>query len=127
MSEITHYEYWKEVEELAEMLVTEQMDYADNDREAAEEAINDHALHETIDGHQWIIYNAYNLDVIKWSDNADYYADNFGGDDLAAVMKEGGLDRVHTVVAFFAMYADVQDKLESAFDDYEAELEEDDE
>jgi len=122
MSEITHTEYWKEVNELAESIVSEAMSDNDNDRQAAEEDIYDSRLHETIDGHQWIIYNAYNLDVIKNSDNEDYYESNFGGDDIVASLKEGGIDNLHTVMAFWCLYADVSDKIPDALDEAEETL-----
>jgi len=121
MSTITNTEYWKEIKSIAENIVSETMDETDNDRVAAEDFINDSRLHETIDGHQWIIYYAYSLDVIKHSDNASYYEDNFGGNDIAAVLKDGGIDKLHTAMAFWAMYADVQDYLSDAFDNYETD------
>lgn len=123
MSEISYSEYWKEIGDLAQMIAEEEMGSAHNDRDAAEEAINDSRLHETIDGHQWVIYNAYNLDVIRHSNNEEYYTDNFGGEELAIMMREGGLDRVHNVIAFFCMYADVNDKIEEALDEFESNLE----
>ncbi len=119
MSNITNTEYWAEIKSLAGNMVSEAMD--DNeDRQAAEDDINDSRLHETIDGHQWVIYYAYNLDVISHSGNSEYYEDNFGGDDIAAVLKDGGINKLHTVMAYWCMYADVQDYLDDAFDKYEA-------
>lgn len=116
MTEITSSEYWTEVQSMADSIASEAMADNDNDREAAEEDINDSRLHETIDGHQWIIYNAYNLPVMQFSDNADYYIDNFGGDDAGNILKERGIDGLHTVIAFWALYADVQDRLSDALD-----------
>ena len=112
-------EYWKEVKDIADIIVCEAMQDNDNDREAAEEDINDSRLHETIDGHQWIIYYSYNLDVIKYSDNEDYYSDNFGGEALASSLEEGGLDTLHCHIAFWALYADVQDMINTVLDEYE--------
>ena len=123
MSNLTSNEYWTEINSIAENMVEECMDECDNDREQAEELINDSRLHETIDGHQWVIYYAYSLDVISNSDNEDYYANNFGAESLAASLEQGGLDTLHTHIAFWCMYADVQDKLDSAFDEYEENLE----
>ena len=113
-------QYWKEITDIAEQLVWSSMNEYDdlNDREAAEGVINDHLLHETIDGHQWVIYYSYNLDVIKFSDNADYMMDNLGTESAGQILAEGGIDSLHTAIAFWAMYADVQEKLEEAFDDY---------
>jgi hypothetical protein len=121
MSELTYNEYWKEINEIAYTLVEESMDDCDNDKGCAEEQINDYRLHETIDGHQWVIYYGYNLDVIKQSDNEDYYNDNFGAESLATSLEQGGLDMLHCHIAFWCMYADVQDALEAAFDEYEAD------
>ena len=123
MSELTYSEYWTEIQSIADNLVSEAMEACDNDREAAEESIQDTRLHETIDGHQWVIYYAYNLDVIKHSDNDDYYDQNFGAEALASSLEQGGLDVLHCHIAFWCMYADVQDKLSDAFDEYEEKLE----
>jgi len=117
MNELTEFEYNKEIRSIAADLVSEAMAEHENDHEAAEEEIHDSRLHETIDGHQWVIYYSYNLDVIKHSNNADYMADNFGFE---------GYDDLNTLycnVAFWCMYADVQDELENAFDWFEAENE----
>ncbi len=112
-------EYWKEVNELADIIACEAMQETDNNRDEAEEIIDNVRLHETIDGHQWIIYYGYNLDVIKHSNNEDCYSDNFGGDALVSSLEEGGMDTLHCHIAFWAMYADVQDHIQDALDEYE--------
>ena len=124
MSELTNNEYWTEIKSIADNLVLESMGDNDNDRPAAEEDIYDSRLHETIDGHQWVIYYGYNLDVIKHSDNEDYYDQNFGAESLAASLEQGGLNTLHCHIAFWCMYADVQGYLSDAFDEYEATLKE---
>lgn len=111
MSNITSSQYWLEVQSIANLIATNAMQSCDNDRAEAEELINDSLLHETIDGHQWIIYNAYNLDVIQHSDNEDYYIDEFGAEDAGVTLKNGGLSGLHTAVAFWALYADVQNMI----------------
>ena len=126
MSNITSSQYWNEVQSLAVSIAEDAMLSCDNNREDAEELINDSLLHETIDGHQWIIYYAYNLDVYQYSDNSDYYIDNFGGDDAAYVLKEKGLDGLHQALAFWALYSDVQDKISEALDGVESNIEEQD-
>ena len=126
MSNITSSQYWNEVQSLANSIAEDAMSYCDNNREEAEELINDSLLHETIDGHEWIIYYAYNLDVYQYSENSDYYIDNFGGDDAAYVLKEKGLDGLHQALAFWALYADVQDKMEEALDGVESNIKEQD-
>lgn len=126
MSEITCSEYWAEIKSLTEQIATEAIDQAmgpadgapftDEVREAAEEIINDTLLHETTDSHQWVIYYSYNLDVIKHSGNEDYMVDNFGSEHAGDIMKNQGLDSLHSAIAFWCMYADVQDNIESALD-----------
>ena len=126
MSNFTSSQYWNEVQSLAVSIAEDAMSYCDNNRKDAEELIIDSLLHETIDGHQWIIYYAYNLDVYQYSDNSDYYIDNFGGDDAAYVLKEKGLDGLHQVLAYWSLYADVQDKISEALDGIESNIEEQD-
>ena len=121
---ITRSQYWNEVQSVAVSIAEDAMRQCDNNRDDAEELITDSLLHETIDGHQWIIYNAYNLDVYQYSNNSDYYIDNFGGDDASYVLKEKGLDGLHQALAFWAFYADVQDKTKDALGEIEASLSE---
>ena len=127
MSNITSSQYWNEVQSLAVSIAEDAMSQCDNDRSEAEEMINDSMLHETIDGHQWIIYYAYNLDVYQYSDNSDYYIENFGSDDAAHVLKENGLNGLHQALAFWSLYADVQDKIGKALDGVESNVDEQDE
>lgn len=77
----TEYEYNQQIKVIANDLVEEAFNDVDS-IEDAEELINDSLLHEAIDGHQWVIYNAYNADVMRYSDNEDYYIDNFGTSEL---------------------------------------------
>ena len=120
MSEMTSSEYWVEINSIAENMASEALADNDNDIDAARDDIQDSRLHETIDGHQWVIYCAYNDDVLRRSDNESYYEDNFGADDMANIIKDRGLDGLKTIMAFWAMYADVQDiiddKLDEAFE-----------
>ncbi len=109
----TAYEYWEGVKSIAAGLVDEAMLSCDN-KDDAIELINDSLLHEVIDGHQWIIYCAYNLPVLQHSDNADYMVDNIGG--LEESLSQG-LSVLHTHLAYWALYADVQDMLLNAFDE----------
>ena len=124
MSDITYNQYWTEISSIADELVSEAMESTENNRDAAEEEINDYRLHEWVDGHQWVIYYAYNDDVRKHSDNEDYLTDNFGNEYAGQIVAESGIDALGTAIAFWCMYADVQDKLSDAFDNYENELEE---
>lgn len=116
MTDITETKYRQQILAIAEDLATEALQDNEWNREAALESINDTRLHETIDGHQWVIYTAYNLDVLKFSGNADAYIDNFGTDDAGSVIKERGINGLHAVMAFCAMEQDVRDVLDDAVD-----------
>jgi len=118
MSNLTNTEYWKEIKSITDNLASEAMAENDNYRDAAEEYINDVALHETIDGHQWVIYYAYNLPVLEHSNNT-YYAEEQGL--IGETPLENGLNSFHTMLAFWAMYADVQEYLSDSLDELEQE------
>ena len=122
---ITKTDYIKEIEGIAASIACEAVQSVkvdnpdieqDEIKEAAQELINDSLLHETIDGHEWIIYTAYNLDVIQYSRNDEYYKEIYSDRDAGEMLANGGLDSVHTMIAFWAMYADVQGELDSALD-----------
>ena len=115
-------QYWNEVEALATQIAQDVMSSCDNNREEAEELINDSLLHETIGAHQWVIYNAYTLDVLQYSGNSYHYVDEFGVEDAVLVLKERGLDGLHQSLAFWALYADVQAKIEEALDEVESNI-----
>jgi len=112
-------EYWKEVNDTAEYII----DYAtasvedETDEDAVEELINDSLLHETIDGHEWIIYTHNHLPILQYSDNAEYMADNIGGTEEA--LKQG-IDNLHQALAFWAFYADVQESISTQLEQLEA-------
>ena len=123
-------EYMTEIEELAEMIIEQAKDEAskDNDkaegirmftREQIEDAIHDHWLHETIDGHQWVIYYSYNDDVIKHSDNSDAWEDIYSSEDMGELVKNQGMDSARTAQAFWAMYQDVSDKIYEELKQYD--------
>ena len=113
MSEMTSHEYWKEVSDLASGITQECFDEfpedqqaeirEDNDNDAFREALYER-LHETIDGHQWVIYTAYNFDILRHSPNNDYSVVNFGAEGVA---NEAGMNWGY--LAYGALYADVQE------------------
>ena len=108
-------DYWKEVEALAESVWDESVEACDGDHTAALDYLGDSILHETIDGHEWIIYYGYNLDILKYSDNSDYAMDELGPESAAITLKEKGLDGLHQYLAYFALYADVLERIHREF------------
>ena len=116
---ISGADYWAQVEETAGSAIeTAKAHVAANAfgmnteerAEAVEEAINDSILHETIDGHEWIIYYSYNLDILQHSANEDYMIDNLGG--ASEVLESSGLQGLHQALAYWALYADVQEAIQ---------------
>lgn len=120
---ITHSEYFKEVKSTASDLVFEALKECSNDSEQAMELINDGLLQEWVAGHEWVIYNAYHLAILQHSSNDEYMIDNLGEDSAASTLKEGGLSGLHCALAFWAMYADIQDILSETMDDLIESLE----
>lgn len=114
---MTYQEYYAEVNAIAKALVTNAMADNDNNPEQAMDDINDSRLHETIDGRQWVIYNSYNLDIIKHSDNDEYMIDNLGAECAVETLESGGLIGLHQALAFWAFYADVQEVLQEKMDE----------
>lgn len=112
---ITASQYWNEVEATATRVISRARDESEGGD--LMEVINDTILHEEIDGHEWIIYNAYNMDVIQYSENVDYYIDNFGSDAAGEELKARGLTGLHTAITFWAMYADVYSEVIDRLDD----------
>lgn len=128
---MNYSEYYAEVNSIAENLIAESMADFDNNPEQAMDDINDSRLHETIDGHRWIIYNSYNLKVIEYSDNEDCMIDNLGDNEAEYILRQSGLSGLHQAIAFWAFYADVsellQDKMDEFIDNLDIEEEEEEE
>lgn len=107
-TEMTREEYLREVANIAESMVGEAADDGDDRDELYDR------LHETIDGHQWVIYTAYNFDVLRHSDNDGAYVENFGADGLVT---DGCLNTA--ALAYAALEADVSESLGGLIEDCE--------
>lgn len=76
----------------------------------------DRWLHETLDGHHWVIYFAYNYDVLSHSDNDGAYIAEFGAEGLI----DG--DRLRTEnMAMWAMMADCHEEMNRRDFDFDDE------
>jgi hypothetical protein len=100
---ITQSEYFSEVNAIAENIVRE--------CEGDEDACTDR-VHEDVDGHRWIIYTYYNLQVLTHSSHEDAYFEDFG-----ALSADSFSDAVQKM-AFAAMHSDVQDAIGPALETY---------
>lgn len=119
MPEMTQGDYFREVQSIAETILEEALEYAlpdateDQLRETLEEG-----LWETIDSHQWVIYTAYNFDILRHSPNDGYTISEWGS---SGIVQEYGLDWAR--LAFGALYADVSEVLWRLFEEREPEPE----
>ena len=107
MTNITYREYQDEISDLAEDLHKEAMEEHPEDEDDRNAYILER-LNEIVDGHQWIIYNAYNLSVYEHSPNADAYQDMYGDGDLGEIVVDRGILSLHTIIAYCAMQADIE-------------------
>ena len=120
----TSYDYRQAVLSMTDSVI-EQINYKlesgdlELDKSEIEDFVNDSALHEIIDGSEFVIYNHHNLNVIKFSDNDEYAIDNFGSEWAGSTLKEGGLSGLHNGIAFWALYADVQECLNDHLEELE--------
>lgn len=127
--QLSSQEYFVEVEKLATSIVAEAADQCDCntvdtfDADSIRDTIFDTVLHEIIDGHQWIIYYAYNLSIIGHSSNDHYMINEFGLESAAESLKSGGLSGLHQAIAYWALYADVaeliDDKIQELQDSFD--------
>lgn len=93
MEVITYNDYWSEVESIAVQVTQESRT---EDREIGE------VLHETIDSHHWLIYNAYHLQILSISSKEDAYFDEHGGS-----LEVSSASEVFQTLAFYAFQADI--------------------
>jgi hypothetical protein len=109
--EFTSSEYHKEINDLAADLYSEALEQNNNDHDLAVEAIHNDLLSELVDGHQWVIYTYSNELVERFSDNAEAFKDVYDNESIGAIVSDRGLDAVKPIIAYFAMYQDISDRL----------------
>lgn len=100
--DITASDYWNEIRSIAENV---KQDVRENEGDVSE------AVHDAIDGHQWVIYTGYNLDVLKHCSDESAGIDE-GLIDANAALAEGGLSKLTAQLAYCAMERDVYDELD---------------
>ena len=110
--------YVKEVESVARSLIEEALAQYGN-AEDAREAIQDDILRETIDGHEFVIYTEYHLDVLEHSGNEEALILNFGEEYAVELLRKGGLGGIRQAQVFWAMYYDTLEYIEDILEEYE--------
>lgn len=95
-SKITQSQYWREVTSLAKQIAKE--------AKAEDRDITD-VLHETIDGHQWVIYTWAYPWVLMHSRSEDALFDQMGPTEAT------GYSQIMQLMTFYALYQDVAEEL----------------
>ena len=75
--------------------------------------------HETVDGHEWVIYYYGNDYIIHHTANPDAYQDIYSNEDMGQLVVDQGIEAAHTAIAFWAMYQDVSDLISDKLDELE--------
>ncbi len=101
-STLTEQSYYEEIRNIADNLAQE----TGGDTDVASERV-----HETVDGHQWIIYTHYNAQVLHCSRNEGAYFDAYGPLEGCESYSD-----VTVKLAFAAMCQDVHEELEDAIE-----------
>jgi hypothetical protein len=100
--DITSSEYWSEITSIAENV---KQDVRENEGDVSD------AVHEAIDGHQWVIYTGYHFDVLRHCSDESAGIDE-GLIDANAALADGGLSRLTAQLAYCAMERDVYNELD---------------
>ena len=129
MNNLTSAQYYQECENTASLIVEQAIEalQCDNEEVNADninDKIFDYVLHENIDSHEYVIYNAYHLPILQISSNDDYMIINMGADCLEHELKNNGLSGLHMALAFWAFYADVCEYLNDEISEQLEQLEE---
>jgi hypothetical protein len=110
---MTQQEYWNEIRSLAEWLSDNRPAELGGEGVVAdygEDADRYDAIHETLDGHEFVIYTRKARQVVAHSDNPDHMMDEFGSDCFGGMFDERR--------AYWAMMQDIIDRggMEERFD-----------
>lgn len=130
MSILSLQQYNQEVQSLAKAIVQDVLDSLDIEglqpeqvQDLFDENLYD-TTHEAIDSHEYIIYTAYHLPILQYSDNANYMVEELGNEIAGEVFHDKGLDGLHQALAYWAMLADTQEAIHELQDDIEEKIQE---
>ena len=91
-------DYWRDVREIARDVL---------ERESTGESTDRHeALHEAVDGSEWIIYYSKAAQVMRFTDNDNALEEETGGTIADFDSLEGGYWSAVGIWAYYAMLAD---------------------
>lgn len=104
---ITAKQYWFEIKTICDDAIEA---YHEEHEEKAKPAYPDEwvldRLHETIDGHQWVIYTHYNPQVLTHSENQDAAWDTF------EPVQKDSYGELMAFLAYCSMEADVLSRID---------------
>ena len=100
------HEYYKEVRSISDDIATEARSGSHGTGEDCREWLLEY-LHETIDGHEYVIYTQKSQFVLAHSTNDGYSVEEFGSE---GIVTDGCLN--WAFLAFGALYADVMECLD---------------
>lgn len=69
------------------------------------------SIHDTVDGHEWMIYTRHHQEIIDRSSYPDAYLDVYSHEDLGRIVADQGLDSAIQARAFFAFEHDVRNEV----------------
>lgn len=108
---ITYQEYWAEVKSIANDVAREVIE---DDCDAYDR------LHEVVDGHRWIVYYCYNMQVLMHCSDANAYFEDFG-----PIEQVDDLHDLLCKLAYAALYRDVGARLDDAIEAARKQAEQD--
>jgi hypothetical protein len=101
--QVLRADYWSDVRDVAEEL---KQRIADGDFTDRDEFLD--ALHETVDGHQRVIYTAQAQECLLYSDNDGAYFEEFGSE---GAVQDGAIN--WSALAFAAFHRDIIEHLDA--------------
>lgn len=113
-SKITQKEYWDEVSTIAKDMIDEMREQKEDHDWAREQ------VHQTVDGHSWIIYTWAYPYVLIHTRNEDALFDEMGSQEASSYSD------IMQKMAFYALYTDVMAELEEKLGELDDEDEDED-
>lgn len=101
---MTKAEYYSEINSLAKYFA-DNGDWTNDYSEHSDHDDRCGAIHELVDGHQFVIYYSKAADVVRHSEKSSALLDELGRQEVT------DLDTFNTQLAFFAMVADINHEI----------------
>ena len=103
---IEAHEYFTEMQELAHDILAEALEQTDYDKDMAQRLVND-IVHEVVEDHQWVVFQHYHDQVLRFSVNSDAYLDVYDNEALGNYVKDKGIGGLNSMKCYWAIHQDV--------------------